>query len=71
MTAFIDEFNSIMLKSNAPLYIFCGGSSRRMGRDKAQLVLDGETLEVAYLDVGKNELRNINNPEDFKKSDIL
>ncbi|MCC5908625.1 MAG: molybdenum cofactor guanylyltransferase [Balneolaceae bacterium] len=33
-----------MIKSNTPLYIFCGGSSRRMGRDKAHLLLDGETL---------------------------
>lgn len=27
-----------------PLYIFCGGGSRRMGRDKALLEVDGETL---------------------------
>lgn len=27
-----------------PLYIFCGGGSRRLGRDKALIELDGETL---------------------------
>ncbi len=33
-----------MAQSQTPLYIFCGGKSRRMGRDKALLLHDGETL---------------------------
>ncbi|MCC5913343.1 MAG: molybdenum cofactor guanylyltransferase [Balneolaceae bacterium] len=32
------------MKSSRRLYIFCGGGSRRMGRDKALLELNGETL---------------------------
>jgi len=31
------------MKTN-PLYIFCGGGSRRMGRDKALLEIDNETI---------------------------
>lgn len=32
------------MKSKRSLYIFCGGESRRMGRDKALLELNGESL---------------------------
>ena len=42
------------MKSGSKLYILCGGQSRRMGRDKAMVELQGERLLDCQIRMGEN-----------------